>query len=75
MEERIKKVMANVFGIGPTTIDDGSSPDTIETWDSLHHMQMILALEQEFGVEFDDMKIAEMQSYPLVRLTLQELLG
>jgi len=75
MEDRIKKVMANVFGVSPGDIDEASSPDTIEAWDSLRHMQMVLALEQEFGVEFDDARIVEMQSYPLVRLTLQELTG
>ena len=29
-----------------------SSPETIETWDSVHHLNLVLALEEEYGFEF-----------------------
>lgn len=72
MEERIKEIMGAVFEIDPSTIDDSASTDTIENWDSIRHMSLIVALEEEFGVQFDDDQIAEMQNYKLVVLSLQE---
>jgi acyl carrier protein len=29
-----------------------SSPEKIESWDSLNHLNLVLALEQEFSVKF-----------------------
>ncbi len=37
-------------------------------------MNLVLALEEEFGVEFDEAQIGEMVSFELIRLTLQEVL-
>ena len=54
--------MANVFGVPFDKIDKDSNPTTIERWDSLRHMQMILALEEEFGIEFSDEDITSMIS-------------
>jgi acyl carrier protein len=51
-----------------------SSNDTIPSWDSLRHMNLILALEEEFGVSIPDEEAANITSYPLIKLTLEELL-
>ena len=50
-KERIKNVMSAVFEIPEEQIKDNSSPDTIESWDSLKHMNLIIALEEEFEVD------------------------
>jgi acyl carrier protein len=75
MDERIRKVMAAVFGVPAAAIPDDASPDTIANWDSVRHMSLILALEEEFGVRFDEEQIAEMISFELIRLTLKDLPG
>jgi acyl carrier protein len=66
MESRIKKVMGDVFNIGVDTINNDSSPDNIENWDSLKHMNLIVALEEEFEVEFDDEEIVDSMNYALI---------
>jgi acyl carrier protein len=59
MENRIKKVMSDVFDIDIESINNDSSPDNIENWDSLKHMNLIVALEEEFEIEFDDEAIVD----------------
>ena len=54
MENKIKKVMSTVFEIDSSELNHNSSPDSIENWDSLRHMNLVVALEEEFNVEFDD---------------------
>ena len=66
MESRIKKVMGDVFNIGVNSINNDSSPDNIENWDSLKHMNLIVALEEEFEVEFDDEEIVDSMNYALI---------
>ena len=72
MEDRIKNVMAAVFEISVDEITDESSPDNIESWDSLKHMNLIVALEEEFGVQFPDDEIVEMMNYSLIKLILSK---
>ncbi len=63
LEDRIKNIMSAVFEIPEEQIKDNSSPDTIESWDSLKHMNLIIALEEELEVEFTDNEIFEMMDY------------
>ncbi|MDH3339490.1 MAG: acyl carrier protein [Gammaproteobacteria bacterium] len=62
MQDRIKTVMAQIFNVDIGAITDESSPENIERWDSLRHMQLVLALEDEFGVTFSDGDIPELLS-------------
>ena len=67
LEDRIKNIISAVFEIPEEQIKDNSSPDTIESWDSLKHMNLIIALEEEFEVEFTDNEIFEMMNYTLIK--------
>jgi acyl carrier protein len=75
IDEKIKEVMSSVFDMPVENIDDNSSPDTIENWDSLHQMNLIVALEEEFGVTFSEDDISSMLNYKLIKLTLSEYAG
>jgi acyl carrier protein len=72
MEDRIINVMAAVFEVPVDEIIDESSSDNIESWDSLKHMNLIIALEEEFGVQFTDEEIVQMINYALIKLILSK---
>ncbi len=71
-EIRLKQVLANVFGEDSESIIDESSMDTIENWDSLRHLNLILALEEEFEVSFDEEETVIIVSYLLIKTVLKE---
>ncbi|EGJ11389.1 MULTISPECIES: acyl carrier protein [Rubrivivax] len=73
-EDTLKNVMAAVLGIAAESIDDDTSMDTVATWDSIQHMNLVLAIEEEFGVGIPDEDAANITSYPLIRLVLLEQL-
>jgi len=54
--------MARVFEVPPGALPDQASPQTVAQWDSLRHMNLILALEGEFKIEFTDQEIPEIFS-------------
>lgn len=74
MEDKIRKIMADLLGVDPKKITDETSPDNLEAWDSLKQMSLVVSLEEEFGIEFTDDQIAEMMSFKLVCLTVKECL-
>lgn len=75
MENRIKNIMAAVFEISISDIGDESSVDTIKSWDSLKHMNLIIALEEEFQFTIPDEEVGNLISYPLIVLILKEILS
>ena len=72
MQDKIKEVIANILNIDTHLIKDDASPETIEQWDSLKQMNIIIALEEEFNIEFLDDEIFEMLNYKLIESTIQE---
>ena len=66
MGDTIKNIMAQVFQIDAASIDAGTSPESVERWDSLKHMQLIMALEDEFGIQFSDEVIPELLSFAAI---------
>jgi acyl carrier protein len=66
-EERLKQVVAAVLDCAPGDLDDAVSRDTFANWDSLRHMNLIMALEEEFGVVIGDDDADAMTSYAEIR--------
>ena len=74
LEDYIKNVMSAVFDIPVGKFDEDSSPDNIESWGSLNHMKVVLALEEEFNVQFTDEDITELINMKLIIAVLLEKL-
>jgi acyl carrier protein len=71
-DDKLKQVMAAVLRVPAADIDDDTSPDSVEAWSSLAHLDLILAIEEEFGVTIPDEEVGDLTSYRLLRLTLDE---
>ncbi len=72
MEDRIRAVMATTFGIELCELPPMASPQTVKAWDSLAHINLILALEQEFGVQFQDAEVPQLVSQSAIRSALKQ---
>jgi acyl carrier protein len=73
--ERVRQIVADIFNLPQSRIEPGSSPDTIEGWDSLRHLSLTLALEQEFDVQFTPEEINQLLSVELIADLLEEKLA
>ena len=71
-EVKLKKVLADVFKIEVAAVNEATSVDTVERWDSLNHLNLILPLESEFGVSFSEEQSVEIMNYPLIKMVLLE---
>ena len=73
-ENALKQVMATLLNVDASAIDQEASMDTIPSWDSLRHMNLVLALEEEFKVSIPDEDAGNITSYKLIKLVLEDLL-
>ena len=53
LERRVRAVVAATFGVAAADLTAASGADSIEAWDSMNHLHLIVALEAELGVSFD----------------------
>lgn len=64
---KLFEVIANVLSIDIQNLDELSSPDNIENWDSLAMVIMVAEFEQAFGVQFDILEIVDFQSIGAIK--------
>ena len=73
IDERIKDVMSAVFGVDVDTINEDSSQDNIEGWESIRTLDLIVALEEEFGVTIPLEEVGNMTNFKYIKLIIDEL--
>ena len=72
---KLKQVISNVLGVPIDKINDNSSPDSIDKWDSLSHLNLVMAIEAEFGVTLTPEDAMDMLSVKLIRMILVDALN
>ncbi len=60
MREDLKEVLENVLDVD--SISESDSAKTVRNWDSVRHLNLILALEERFGISFEADEIPELVS-------------
>lgn len=72
IKEKIRTIMSAVFEVPIEEITEDSSSDNIESWDSLKHLNLILALEEEFEISIPDEEVGNLFNYKLIELVVNE---
>ncbi|MBC9030946.1 acyl carrier protein [Sphingomonas sp. JC676] len=73
-EDKLKQVVADVLDVDVATIGADFSMDTVEQWDSLRHMTLVLAIEDAFSISIPDDEAANITSWPLIKVVVEEQL-
>lgn len=60
--ERLNPVFQDVFDDDTITVNDETTSDDIEDWDSLEHINLVSAVEQEFGIKFTMGQVVTMKN-------------
>jgi len=72
MSDKLIAVFAEVLEVEPSTLNDESSPDNIDQWDSLAAMHLVAAIEDTFNTQLTTKEIMKMASIGLARKALQD---
>lgn len=60
--ETLNEVFRDVFDDESITVNDDTTADDIEDWDSLEHINLMAAVESEFGIKFSMGQIMTMKN-------------
>jgi acyl carrier protein len=70
MAEKLLHVIAAVMEVDCSELDDGSSFETLETWDSQREVELALSLEHEYAITLNDDEMNHLRSVRDVRTLL-----
>jgi len=62
MTNDINKIVAKVFSISESEINDNSGPENIESWDSFNGLVLVDELENFFNVKFTISEITDVKT-------------
>lgn len=60
--ERLNKVFRDVFDDDDITVTETTTSADIDDWDSLEHINLVAAVEQEFGMKFTMGQVVTMKN-------------
>ena len=72
--ERLNKVFRDVFDDDDITVTETTTSADIDDWDSLEHINLVAAVEQEFGIKFTMGQVVTMKNVgEMVEIILQRI--
>jgi acyl carrier protein len=69
----LRELLADIFEISSEQVTPELSMGTLDSWDSFRHLQAILAIEGEYGVQFDPQRIPELTSVARLQAELVKM--
>jgi acyl carrier protein len=60
--EKVKNAFVSAFAIDPSKFTVEMLPEDVEGWDSLGHLRLVTALQEQFGLEFEVNEVMDMDS-------------
>ena len=61
MNDRLEKVIRQVFDIEAEIIDENWTSEDIPDWDSVGHLNLIMEVEKEFGIKIEIEEMFEVE--------------
>jgi acyl carrier protein len=60
--EKLNGIFQDVFDDEEITVNEHTIADDIEDWDSLEHINLVVAIEEEFGMKFKMSEVTGMKN-------------
>lgn len=72
MNEKLAELVAELFDLDPNAVGDELTPEDVELWDSLNHLRLVTAVEQEFGIKLSTADIESITSLGVLRNLIEQ---
>ena len=69
---RLQRIFADLFTVPERDIVPSTSPETLELWDSLQHLKLMLAIEQEFRIQIPPQDMEQLISVERIAAYLDQ---
>jgi acyl carrier protein len=60
IQEKLYRIIRDVFATPDLPLSHETTPADVENWDSFNHINLIISIEEEFGISFDTDEIGKL---------------
>ncbi len=75
LKSRLVDIFCRVMEVPSALITEETNPENLEEWDSLTHVSLIVALEQEFEIDIDPEEGIDLENFQMVLEFVQRKIG
>lgn len=72
MNNKLREIVSELFELDPSHIKDELTPEDVELWDSLNHLRLVSAVEEEFQVKLSMKEIESIRSVAALRTLVEQ---
>ena len=72
MSKKLYDIISKVFSVQISEINDESSPETIESWDSFNGLILVDELESNFNIKFSVSEIIDVKNVKDIKIHLND---
>jgi acyl carrier protein len=72
MRDRVRQTIASVWSVPEDEIPEEADAMSLQGWDSLRHLELMLELEMSFGVRIPAEEVPELTSIAAIEEALRE---
>jgi acyl carrier protein len=71
MQPGLTEIIKSVLDVD--SVSEADSMRTIPSWDSLRHVNLVMAIEEHFGISFDSAEIPELTSVREINSAIERI--
>jgi acyl carrier protein len=72
LNEKLVEIVAELFELDPAAVDDALTPEDVELWDSMNHLRLVSAVEEEFQIKLSMQEIESIRSLAVLRALVEQ---
>jgi acyl carrier protein len=69
---KLEELFARVLHEPVSVLSDAASPSTVRSWDSLRHIERVMAAEATYGIRFETSEVTTIRTLGCMRGMLQQ---
>lgn len=69
---KLEELFSHILREPITVFSDQASPSTVGSWDSLRHIELVMAAEATYGVRFETSEVTTIRTLGCMRDMLQQ---
>jgi acyl carrier protein len=72
LNEKLVEIVAELFELDPAAVDDALTPEDVELWDSMNHLRLVSAVEEEFRIKLSMQEIESIRSLAVLQALIEQ---
>ena len=72
MNPKLVEIVAELLDLEPAAVDDALTPEDVELWDSMNHLRLVSAVEEEFQIKLSMQEIESIRSLAVLRALVEQ---